>query len=133
MKTLNHLINGAATAGSSSRTGPVFNPATGEQSADVNMANNADVNAAVTAAQAALPGWSAMPPLRRARTMFRLNELILQNTDELAAMISSEHGKTIDDAKGDILRGREVVEFACGIPHLLRGDFTEDVGTGVDA
>jgi len=74
-----------------------------------------------------------MPPLRRARVMFRYNELILQHTDELAAMITEEHGKTIDDAKGDILRGREVVEFACGIPHLLRGDFTEDVGTGVDA
>jgi len=133
MKTLNHWINGAATAGVSGRTGPVFNPATGEQIANVNLANNADVDAAVAAAQAALPVWSSMPPLRRARVMFRYNELILQHTDELAEMITQEHGKTIDDAKGDILRGREVVEFACGIPHLLRGDFTEDVGTGVDA
>jgi malonate-semialdehyde dehydrogenase (acetylating) / methylmalonate-semialdehyde dehydrogenase len=133
MKTLNHWINGAATAGVSGRTGPVFNPATGEQIANVNLANNADVDAAVAAAQAALPAWSSMPPLRRARVMFRYNELILQHTDELAEMITQEHGKTIDDAKGDILRGREVVEFACGIPHLLRGDFTEDVGTGVDA
>ena len=132
MKTLNHWINGAATAGVSGRTGPVFNPATGEQIANVNLANNADVDAAVAAAQAALPAWSSMPPLRRARVMFRYNELILQHTDELAEMITQEHGKTIDDAKGDILRGREVVEFACGIPHLLRGDFTEDVGTGVD-
>ncbi len=133
MKTLNHWINGAATAGVSGRTGPVFNPATGEQIANVNLANNADVDAAVAAAQAALPAWSSIPPLRRARVMFRYNELILQHTDELAEMITQEHGKTIDDAKGDILRGREVVEFACGIPHLLRGDFTEDVGTGVDA
>lgn len=133
MSTLNHIINGAATAGNSGRSGPVFNPATGEQSADVALANSADVDAAVAAAQAARSGWSAMPPLRRARVMFRLNELILQHTDELAEMITSEHGKTIEDAKGDILRGREVVEFACGIPHLLRGDFTEDVGTGVDA
>jgi len=133
MKKLNHWINGAATAGTSGRTGRVFNPATGEQVGEVNLANNADVDAAVAAAQAALPGWSSMPPLRRARVMFRYNELILQHTDELAAMITEEHGKTIDDAKGDILRGREVVEFACGIPHLLRGDFTEDVGTGVDA
>lgn len=133
MKTLNHWINGTATAGSSGRTGPVFNPATGEQVANVNLANGADVDAAVAAAKAALPEWSSMPPLRRARIMFRYNELILQHTDELAEMITQEHGKTIDDAKGDILRGREVVEFACGIPHLLRGDFTEDVGTGVDA
>ena len=133
MKTLGHVINGAATNGGSGRTGPVFNPATGEQTADVALANQADVDAAVAAAQAALPEWSATPPLRRARMMFRFNELILANEDELAEMITSEHGKTIEDAKGDILRGREVVEFACGIPHLLRGDFTEDVGTGVDA
>ncbi len=133
MSTLNHIINGAATAGNSGRSGPVFNPATGNsppmspwQTAPMSMRP-------WPAAQAALPGWSAMPPLRRARVMFRLNELILQHTDELAEMITSEHGKTIEDAKGDILRGREVVEFACGIPHLLRGDFTEDVGTGVDA
>ncbi|MBO6782030.1 MAG: CoA-acylating methylmalonate-semialdehyde dehydrogenase [Alphaproteobacteria bacterium] len=133
MKTLGHVINGEATNGGSGRTGPVFNPATGEQTAEVALANKADVDAAVAAAQAALPGWSATPPLRRARIMFRFNELILANEDELAEMITSEHGKTIEDAKGDILRGREVVEFACGIPHLLRGDFTEDVGTGVDA
>ncbi len=133
MKTLNHWINGAATAGASGRTSQVFNPAIGEPVAEVNMANNADVDAAVAAAQAALPAWSAMPPLRRARVMFRFNELILANEQQLAEMITTEHGKTIEDAKGDILRGREVVEFACGIPHLLRGDFTEDVGTGVDA
>jgi malonate-semialdehyde dehydrogenase (acetylating)/methylmalonate-semialdehyde dehydrogenase len=133
MKTLNHWINGAATAGTSGRTSQVFDPAIGEPVAEVNMANNADVDAAVAAAQAALPAWSAMPPLRRARVMFRFNELILANEQQLAEMITTEHGKTIEDAKGDILRGREVVEFACGIPHLLRGDFTEDVGTGVDA
>ena len=133
MKTLNHWINGAATAGTSGRTSQVFNPAIGEPVAEVNMANNADVDAAIAAAQAALPAWSAMPPLRRARVMFRFNELILANEQQLAEMITTEHGKTIEDAKGDILRGREVVEFACGIPHLLRGDFTEDVGTGVDA
>jgi malonate-semialdehyde dehydrogenase (acetylating)/methylmalonate-semialdehyde dehydrogenase len=133
MKTLRHWINGASAAGSSGRTGPVFNPATGEQTAEVSLASAADVDAAVAAARAALPGWSAIPPLRRARIMFRFNELILAHEDELAEMITSEHGKTIEDAKGDILRGREVVEFACGIPHLLRGEFTEDVGTGVDA
>ena len=133
MKTLEHWINGASSAGTSGRKGPVFNPATGEQTAEVCLANNADVDAAVAAAKAALPEWSATPPLRRARIMFKFNELILAHEQELAEMITSEHGKTIDDAKGDILRGREVVEFACGIPHLLRGDFTEDVGSGVDA
>ncbi len=133
MKSLGHVINGESTNGGSGRTGPVFNPATGEQTADVALANQDDVDAAVAAAKAALPEWSATPPLRRARMMFRFNELILANEQELAEMITSEHGKTIEDAKGDILRGREVVEFACGIPHLLRGDFTEDVGTGVDA
>ncbi len=133
MKTLDHWINGAAASGTSDRMGPVFNPATGEQVGQVHLANGADVDAAVAAAKAALPEWSATPPLRRARIMFRFNELILQHTDELAELITLEHGKTIEDAKGDILRGREVVEYACGIPHLLRGDFTEDVGTGVDA
>jgi malonate-semialdehyde dehydrogenase (acetylating)/methylmalonate-semialdehyde dehydrogenase len=133
MKTLDHLINGKATTGSSDRTGPVFNPATGDQIAEVRLANGADVDASVAAARAALPEWSAMPPLRRARIMFRFNELILAHEEELAQMITEEHGKTIEDAKGDILRGREVVEFACGIPHLMRGEFTEDVGTGVDA
>ena len=133
MNTIGHFINGKAVKGVSGRTGPVFNPATGEQSAEVALANAAEVDAAVAAARAALPAWSAMPPLRRARIMFKFNELILQHADELAAMITAEHGKTIEDAHGDITRGREVVEFACGIPHLMRGDFTEDVGTGVDA
>ncbi|MGB0571891.1 MAG: CoA-acylating methylmalonate-semialdehyde dehydrogenase [Alphaproteobacteria bacterium] len=133
MNTLDHWINGAASSGASDRMGPVFNPATGEQVGQVHLASGADVDAAVAAAKAALPEWSATPPLRRARIMFRFNELILKHTDELAELITLEHGKTIEDAKGDILRGREVVEYACGIPHLLRGDFTEDVGTGVDA
>ncbi len=133
MKTIGHFINGKAAAGISGRTGPIFNPATGEQSAEVALASAADVDSAVAAARAAFPAWSALPPLRRARIMFRFNELIEAHIDELAGMITAEHGKTIEDAKGDITRGREVVEFACGIPHLLRGDFTEDVGTGVDA
>ncbi len=133
MKSLTHWINGERVDGQSTRTAPVFNPAIGEQIAEVRLASAADVDSAVKAAQAALPEWSALPPLRRARFMFRYNELLLANIDELAELISVEHGKTIEDAKGDVTRGREVVEFACGIPHLLRGDFTEDVGTGVDA
>ena len=133
MKLLTHWINGERVEGQSTRTSPVFNPAIGEQIAEVGLANAADVDSAVQAARAALPGWSALPPIRRARYMFRYNELLLEHIDELAELISVEHGKTIEDAKGDVTRGREVVEFACGIPHLLRGDFTEDVGTGVDA
>lgn len=133
MKQLKHWINGAPVDGSSGRKGAVFNPATGEQTGEVSLANGADVDAAVQAARAALPEWSAMPPLRRARIMFKFNELLLAHSDELAELITAEHGKTVEDSGGDVLRGREVVEFACGIPHLLRGDFTEDVGTGVDA
>ena len=133
MKSIAHWINGAAVEGQSTRTGPIFNPAVGEQIGEVRLAGAADVDSAVKAAQAALPEWAALPPLRRARIMFRYNELLLQHTDELAELITAEHGKTIEDSKGDITRGREVVEFACGIPHLLKGDFSEDVGTGVDA
>lgn len=133
MKTLTHWINGESVEGQSTRTGPIFNPAVGEQIAEVRLANDVDVDSAVKAAKAALPEWSALPPLRRARIMFRYNELLVKHTDELAELITAEHGKTIDDSRGDITRGREVVEFACGIPHLLKGDFSEDVGTGVDA
>ena len=133
MKSIAHWINGAAVEGQATRTGPIFNPAVGEQIGEVRLAGAADVDSAVKAAQAALPEWAALPPLRRARIMFRYNELLLQHTDELAELITAEHGKTIEDSKGDITRGREVVEFACGIPHLLKGDFSEDVGTGVDA
>ena len=121
MKTLTHWINGESVEGQSTRTGPIFNPAVGEQIAEVRLANDADVDSAVKAAKAALPEWSALPPLRRARIMFRYNELLVKHTDELAELITAEHGKTIDDARGDITRGREVVEFACGIPHLLKG------------
>lgn len=130
---ISHFINGATVAGQSGRRGDVYNPATGEVVRQVDFANAAEVQAAVDAAWAAFPAWAATPPLRRARVMFRLKGLIEANIDELAAMVSEEHGKTEDDAKGSITRGIEVVEFACGIPHLLKGDFTEDVGSGVDS
>ena len=133
MKSHVNWINGEHTSGSSKRTGKVFNPAIGEQIADVLLSNSTDVDSAVTAAKKALPAWSALSPIRRARIMFKYNELLLKHTDELSKLISIEHGKTIEDAKGDVTRGREVVEFSCGIPHLLRGDFTEEVGTGIDA
>jgi len=133
MKTLHHYINGARVEGTSGRYGPVFNPATGEETTRVPLASAAEVDAAVQAARAAFPAWGGAPPIRRARVMFKFKELVERHMDELAALITAEHGKTIPDAKGSITRGIEVVEFACGAPHLLKGDYTEDVGTGVDA
>jgi malonate-semialdehyde dehydrogenase (acetylating)/methylmalonate-semialdehyde dehydrogenase len=133
VEKLGHFINGAMVAGDSGRFGDVFNPATGEKSADVAFASETELDRAVQAAKAALPAWSATPPLRRARVMFKLKELIEKNHDELARRITLEHGKTIDDAKGEVTRGLEVVEFACGIPHLMRGDFTESVGPDIDS
>ena len=130
---ISHFINGAVVEGRSGRRGDVYNPAIGEVVRQVDFANAAEVQAAVDAAWAAFPSWAATPPLRRARVMFRLKDLIESNIDELGALLSEEHGKTVDDAKGSITRGIEVVEFACGIPHLLKGDFTEDVGSGVDS
>jgi malonate-semialdehyde dehydrogenase (acetylating)/methylmalonate-semialdehyde dehydrogenase len=133
VEKLGHFINGAMVAGDSGRFGDVFNPATGEKSADVAFASETELDRAVQAAKAALPAWSATPPLRRARVMFKLKELIEKNHDQLARRITLEHGKTIDDAKGEVTRGLEVVEFACGIPHLMRGDFTESVGPDIDS
>ena len=129
---LHHFINGQRVAGESGRYGDIFNPATGELTKRVPYANAAEVRKAVAAALAALPGWSATTPIARARIMFRFKELCEANIDELGEFISTEHGKTLDDSKGSVVRGIEVVEFACGIPHLLRGDYTASVGTGVD-
>ena len=133
MNTLQHFVNGKATDGGSGRSGVVFNPATGEQAATVLLGGKAEVDAAVAAAQAAFPGWAATPPLRRARVMFKFKELIERDHGQLAAIITAEHGKTVDDAKGEVIRGLEVVEFTCGIPHLLKGEFSENVGTNVDS
>ena len=132
MKAIGHLIGGKAVAGNSGRSGPVFNPATGEQSATVAFASAAEVDAAVASAEAALPAWAGMTPLLRARVMFRLKDLLERNKDEIAKLITLEHGKTVEDAKGEVVRGLEVVEFACGIPYLMRGDFTPEVGRGID-
>ncbi len=130
---LHHYIGGARRNGANGRSGPVTDPATGEVTAHVPFASAGEVRAAVAAASAAWPAWAATPPIARARVMFRLKGLIEANMDELAELVSREHGKTIPDAKGSITRGLEVVEFACGIPHLLKGEFTEAVGTGVDS
>jgi len=133
LKTIQHWIDGTDFTGASPRSATVWNPATGEAQAEVALAGAADIDRAVKAAEAAFPAWSSTPPLKRARVMFRFKDLVERATDEIAALLSAEHGKTIADAKGEIGRGVEVIEFACGIPHLLKGDYTEQVGTGVDS
>jgi malonate-semialdehyde dehydrogenase (acetylating)/methylmalonate-semialdehyde dehydrogenase len=128
-----HWIGGKPVAGASGRAGDVFDPSTGQVSARVPFASKEELDGCVRAAKAALPGWMHTPPLRRARVMFRFRDLLEGASDELAAAISREHGKTLSDAKGEIIRGLEVVEFACGIPELMKGEHNENVGTGVDA
>ena len=132
-RLIEHMIAGKKTAGSGTRRGDVFNPATGEKQAEVVFADAADVDAAVKAGLKAFPDWAASPPARRARVLFSFRELIERNMDELAKIVTAEHGKIISDAKGSITRGLEVVEFACGIPQLLKGEYTEQVGTGIDS
>ena len=127
-----HYIKGEATAGVSQRRQPVYNPATGAVSRQVLLGSRADVDAAVAAAQAAFPAWSDLPPIRRGRVMFKFLELVNQHKDELARMITLEHGKVFTDAQGEVSRGIDIIEFACGIPQLLKGDYTEQVSTGID-
>jgi malonate-semialdehyde dehydrogenase (acetylating)/methylmalonate-semialdehyde dehydrogenase len=132
--SIQHFVNGRLSdAKTGGRSGEVFNPATGKLSGRVAFATRAEVDAAVQAAHDAYPAWAGTPPLRRARVMFKFRELIERDLDRLAAIISSEHGKVYSDAKGEVIRGLEVVEFACGIPQLLKGEFTENVGTNVDS
>jgi len=133
MNIIEHFVNGKKFLGDSKRKSKVFNPATGEQTAEVKLASTVDMNIAVEAAKTAFISWSKKPPLQRARVMFKFKELIEKNFDVLTKIIVSEHGKVFDDAKGEIVRGLEVVEFACGIPQLLKGEFTENVGTDVDS
>ncbi len=137
MSDISHFINGKRVQGrsesSGGRGGDVFNPATGEKVRRVAFASAADVDAAVKAAAAAFPGWAATPPLTRARILFKFLEILAREHDALARVISEEHGKVFSDAQGEITRGVEVVEFACGIPHLLKGEFTEQVGRGIDS
>lgn len=130
---LQHSINGHLVRGTSSRWGDVFNPATGQLTARAPLANVDETGRAIAAATAALPGWSDTPPLRRARVLFKFRELLERNLDNLAAIVTAEHGKVLDDARGEIIRGMEVVEFACGIPHLLKGEHSDQIGTGVDS
>ena len=132
MRTIGHFIDGVETTGHSTDFQDVFNPATGEVQACVALATEADLNAAVASAAAAQPKWAATNPQRRARVFFNFVALINQHMDELAELLSAEHGKTVEDSKGDILRGLEVAEFVAGAPHLLKGEFTDGAGPGID-
>ena len=131
MAVIGHYIGGKAVT-TSGRSAPVFDPSTGAQSGDVLLASTATVGEAVASAAKAFPAWADTPPLTRARILFKFKALLERDIDALAAAITREHGKTFEDAKGEVTRGIEVVEFACGIPHLMRGDFTEQVARGVD-
>lgn len=129
---IDHAIGGQRVPGSSGRTQDVFNPATGAITGRVALANRAEVDRAVAAAQAAFPAWADTPPIRRARVLFKFLELVNQHKDDLARLITLEHGKVFTDAQGEVSRGIDIIEFACGIPQLLKGDFTDQVSTGID-
>ena len=133
MKLIEHFVGGKIIPGTSDKKGKVFNPATGEQEKEVRLASKSDLDQAVVIAKKAFDEWSLKPSLQRARIMFKFKELIEKNSDELTQLIVAEHGKVYEDAKGSLTRGLEVVEFACGIPHLLKGEFSENVGTNVDS
>src|SRR3974390_1745064 len=132
MREIGHFVGGKIVKGTSGRFGDVFNPNTGEVQAKVALASKTEVEKAIANAEAAFPGWAATNHQRRARVMFKFLELIQSEYDDLARLLSSEHGKTFADSKGDIQRGLEVVEFACGIPHLMKGEYTEGAGPGID-
>jgi malonate-semialdehyde dehydrogenase (acetylating)/methylmalonate-semialdehyde dehydrogenase len=133
VETVPHWIGGKRVLGDSQFFADVFNPATGEVTRRVPLDATAALDQAVASATAAFPEWSSLPPLRRARVLFRFRDLLEKHSDRLAAVITSEHGKVMDDARGEVMRGLEVVEFCTGIPHLLKGEFTEQVGTGIDS
>ncbi|MGZ6038857.1 MAG: aldehyde dehydrogenase family protein, partial [Phenylobacterium sp.] len=132
MRNITHFIDGGSVAGTSGHLGDIFNPNTGEVQAKVALASVKEVDAAVQSALRAQQHWSLVNPQRRARVMFDFKRLVEANMNELAEMLSSEHGKVIADSKGDIQRGLEVIEFACGIPHALKGEYTEGAGPGID-
>ena len=133
MPTPGHHIAGERVDGTSARTAPVFNPATGQETKRVSLASTEEVDGAVQAAKEAFPGWSKTTPMRRARVMFRYLELLEKHENEIAALITEVHGKVMSDAVGEAKRGFEIVEYATGIPHLMADQFTENVGTQVDS
>lgn len=132
MRLVEHFIGGQQFAGTSARRGDIYDPNSGEVQAQVRLASAADIAQAVATAKSALPAWAATNPQKRARVMFEFKRLLEANMDDLAHMLSSEHGKVIADSKGDVQRGIDVVEFACGIPHLQKGAYTEGAGPGID-
>jgi malonate-semialdehyde dehydrogenase (acetylating)/methylmalonate-semialdehyde dehydrogenase len=132
MNRIHHWIDGATVESASGRTGVVHNPATGEQSGTVDFASAEEVDAAVAAAKRAFPAWRATSLSRRAEVMFHLRELVDANRKEIASLLTSEHGKVLSDALGEVARGLENIEFACGIPQLLKGGYSEQAATGVD-
>lgn len=132
LKTVGHWIAGKHLASSSGRSGPVWNPATGEQQASVAFADESEVNLAVASAKGAFPAWRSTPLSRRAEILFRMRELVDKHRREIAELLTAEHGKTIADAMGEVARGLENIEFACGVPHLLKGGFSEQASRGVD-
>src|ERR1700722_3309717 len=133
MSDIPHYIDGKRVVGAGARGGDIFNPAPGEKIRRVPFATAGELDAAVQSAAKAFPAWPATPPLTRARVLFKFLELLHRDHDALARVISEEHGKVFSDAQGEITRGLEVVEFACGVPHLLKGEFTEQVGDGIDS
>ena len=133
MNLIEHFIEGKIVSGTSDRKGKVFNPAIGKQESEVRLGTKQDLDLAVQKAKKAFETWSNVTPIQRARIIFKYKEIIEKNSDLLAKMIVSEHGKVYEDAKGSLTRGLEVVEFACGIPQMLKGDFTENVGTNIDS
>ncbi|MET4634784.1 CoA-acylating methylmalonate-semialdehyde dehydrogenase [Kaistia defluvii] len=132
LNTITNLVGGKPSPSTSTRSQPVYNPATGEPSATLPLSTAAELDAAVASAKAAFPAWADTPPMKRARVMFKFKDLLEQNADRIARAISAEHGKTHDDALGEVQRGLEVVEFACGIPHLLKGEYSKNVGPAID-
>jgi malonate-semialdehyde dehydrogenase (acetylating)/methylmalonate-semialdehyde dehydrogenase len=132
MEEIGHFIGGKHVAGTSGRTADVMQPMDGTVRAKVALASASELDKAVQNAKAAQPAWAATNPQRRARVMFKFLELIAKETDSLAELLAREHGKTIPDARGDVQRGVEVIEFSCGIPHLMKGEFTESAGTNID-
>ncbi|HLF43952.1 MAG TPA: aldehyde dehydrogenase family protein, partial [Acidimicrobiia bacterium] len=132
MKTISHWIDGSPTAGASTRVGPIYNPATGSQTAEVPLASTADVDNAVGSAKNAFETWRYSSLTHRQNIMFAFRELVAARKLDFAKLLTAEHGKTIDDAMGEVQRGLEVIEFACNIAHLLKGDFSEQVSSGVD-
>ncbi|MFT5658723.1 MAG: malonate-semialdehyde dehydrogenase (acetylating)/methylmalonate-semialdehyde dehydrogenase, partial [Gammaproteobacteria bacterium] len=127
-----HFINGERVVGTSGRAGDIYNPSLGVKSAEVPLASKSEVEAAIAVAQAAFPGWSGMSVLARSRIMTKFVQLLFEHQHELGELVCMEHGKVIEDAKGSVLRGIEVAEFACGAPHQQKGDFSDNVATGID-